>query len=256
MSPSFNYGGFGFPQSQFFQQSPFMGGYGQQFPMQRGFGGQQFGGMFNQGGFNQQQFNPQRLPAPAIGGTQQSTAQGQSLSEISPYGAADPSTYTTTYPQRDMGGMGGMGGMGNNQLRQQSQLGMGSIAGIRGMGQGGFGGQTGGTAGQPYIGDAASNQYMSEMGSPVNSGADQQRNFNAPFQQQFQQPQFSPFQQQFSQMSRFQPQQQFGGFQQSQFNPYQQQYGGFNPFQMQQSPYGFNPMFNQFPQFQSRGLLF
>jgi hypothetical protein len=66
MYPFFNYGGFGFPQGQFSQQSPFMGGFNP-YQMQGNFGGQQFSGMPNQGGFNQRQFNPPRQPRPTIG---------------------------------------------------------------------------------------------------------------------------------------------------------------------------------------------
>jgi hypothetical protein len=243
MYPFFNYGGFGFPQGQFSQQSPFMGGFNP-YQMQGNFGGQQFSNMPNQGGFNQRQFNPPRQPAPTIGNPNIDPSQisGGFRSAIANASNRQPMAQQPTVMQRTNTAMPQQTDSGPMSLEQFKQSGM------MGQGPGGVSSEFANQQYQNYLsgpkaptfGQGQMNQMdaqramMGGMGGMGGMGRFGGQQFGG-----FQQPQFNPFQQQFSQMSRFQPQQQFGGFQQ-QFNPYQQQYGGFS----------------QFPQFQNRGLLY
>jgi hypothetical protein len=286
MYPFFNYGGFGFPQGQFSQQSPFMGGFNP-YQMQGNFGGQQFSNMPNQGGFNQRQFNPPRQPAPTIGNPNIDPSQisGGFRSAIANASNRLPMaeqtvmqrTNTTMPQQTDSGPMSleqfkqsgmmmpGFGGVSPEEEQQQYQNYLsGPKAPTYGQGQtipmdaqrammGGMGGMAAqrgmqGGAGPQAPTQDAYNNFRAMTGSPISFEEFSQSRGNKLTQQ----PRFGG--------------QQFGGFQQPQFNPFQQQFSQMSRFQPQQQFGGFQQQFNpyqqqyggfsQFPQFQNRGLLY
>jgi hypothetical protein len=274
MNPFFNYGGFGFPQGQFSQQSPFMGGFNP-YQMQGNFGGQQFSGMPNQSGFYQRQFNPPRQPRPTIGNPNidpsqisggfrsaiQSAQNNPTSTPFSPYGLPDSSVYTTT--QQDMMGGNRGGGQGFGQVMQgggnsigqnpalQNALGnfgRSVLGGFSGAPTGNFDGQMSGmgaAASQrqmqggfgPKAPDTSEQAYNQQMSMANYTGG------GAPSYEQWKQQKENPF----SGMKGMGMGGGFGG-QQPQFNPFQQQFSQMSRFQPQQQFGGFQPQFNPYQQ--------